>query len=104
MRAKAKAESLDIDLSACGRLEAKATPAALASLSQEMAAQAGEDLAMAKTVIAPELDITNAKVRANVRNAVAEARVILNQGVKGMPSLRHGPRLSKPRIVHHLRG
>ena len=83
-KADAKAEALDIDLSASRTLGAKETATSLTKLSEVMAGRACEHLAMLNSVIASDLDVTDAKIRARMRAAVAEARVILNQGAKGI--------------------
>ena len=72
-------------ISPCRTIGAKETAASLTKLSQETAARAGENLATLKSVIASNLDTADAKSRARIRTAVAEARVILGQGVEGIP-------------------
>jgi hypothetical protein len=83
-KADAKAEALEIDLSVSRTLGAPETATSLTTLSEVMAGRACEHLATLNSVIASDFDVTDAKMRARMRVAVTEARVILNQGAKGI--------------------
>jgi hypothetical protein len=83
-KADAKAAVLDIDLSACRTLGDTETSVTLTRIAREAGALAGEHLATLKTVIATGLDTKDAKARVRIRSAVVEARVVVNQGAKGI--------------------
>jgi hypothetical protein len=83
-RADAKALALKIDTSKLKTLGQKDLCESLRDAAKDASIQASEHLATLKSEIAPGLDISQVTARAKVKEAVAIARAILNQGVKGI--------------------
>jgi AAA domain len=87
-RAEAKSQALDIDLAPCRTLGQKDVGATLAAHSKTAAARAAEYLATLKFEIASHLDVAQADARAKIKDAVGNARAILNLGVKTIPEFQ----------------
>jgi hypothetical protein len=84
-KAEAKAQTLGIDLSKCRILGQSGVVASLKEHSRTASLQASEHLATLKSEIAQGLDTATADARIKIKDAVASARAILNQGVKSIP-------------------
>jgi hypothetical protein len=86
VKAEETAPSVGFDVSKLKMLGQKDLGSSLAKLSEDASIRAGEHLATLKAEIAEGLDTAKPDVRLKIKQATADARAILNQGVRGIPA------------------
>ena len=84
-KAEEQAASTGVDVSKLRTLGQNDLGIALAKLAKDASTKAGEHLATLKAEIAEGLDTAKSEVRNVIKQAVANARAILNQGEKTIP-------------------